>query len=223
MKRKFLDWPFLIFLFFAIIGPVATKVYGIYNHILYLPPFTWMDTQPKVNPQESSDVFADGRGMQEAHATAIAQNSINTQINSGYVKEDLSTVYSNPLAITLETLKTGQKDYKTFCTPCHGDLGDGGDSGTLRGSHFAPPSLHSKKLKTSSDGLIYQIIVRGQNSMPSYTKQIPIENRWAIVHYIRALQRSKDAKESDLDRVVETTGDPKDEKNEDTKSVEGHH
>lgn len=219
MKRKFLDWPFLIFLFFAVIGPVGTKVYGIYNHILYLPPFNWMDIQPKVNPQEASDIFADGRGMQEAYSSAVAQNGINAEINEEYVKEDLSQFFANPIEVNLESLSDGQKEYNTYCTPCHGTLGDGGASGTLRGGHFAPPSLHSKKLKTGPDGLIYQIIVRGQNTMPSYAKQIPVEKRWVIVHYIRALQRAKDAKDSDLDRVVKKS----EAKVEETKSAEEHH
>ncbi|PCJ60523.1 MAG: hypothetical protein COA79_08095 [Planctomycetota bacterium] len=219
MKRKFLDWPFLIFLFFAIIGPVGTKVYGIYNHILYLPPFTWMDTQPKINPQEASDLFKDGRGMQEPVADTVSRIGINTHIINSFSSQDLSSYFSNPLEPTKEVFSRGQKDFKTYCTPCHGEIGDGGNTGTLRGGHFAPPSLHSGKLKKATDGFIYQIIIRGQNTMPSYAKQIPVENRWAIIHYIRALQRAKDANVKDLDRVEKKS----DKKEVEKKSTEDHH
>lgn len=201
-KVKFMDWPFLLFLFFAIMGPVGTKVYLIYNHALYNVPFDWMDNQPKINPQEKSEVFSDQRGMQPAVEGTIAKGWLNHQMEVGYAQEDLSAYYSNPVAITEESLLKGAENYRVYCSICHGDLGNGGLTGKLKGGHFAPPSFHSKILKEGSDGLIYQAIVRGKNTMPSYAKQIPADVRWAIVNYIRVLQRSQDAKEADLEVKV---------------------
>lgn len=198
-KVKFMDWPFLLFLFFAIMGPIGTKVYLIYNHALYNVPFDWMDSQAKLNPQNSSDVFADQHGMQNPVEGTIAKGWVNQQVGEGFGIEDLSTFYANPIAVTPENLKKGAESYRIYCSICHGDLGNGGATGKLKGGHFAPPSIHSQKLKEGSDGLIYQIIMRGQNSMPSYAKQIPADVRWSIVNYIRVLQRSQGAKPTDLD------------------------
>ena len=63
------------------------------------------------------------------------------------------------------------------------------------GRGLKPPSLHSTKLKEWPDGKIYHVISEGQNVMPGYAKQILADERWAVVHYVRALQRAKDAKE----------------------------
>jgi mono/diheme cytochrome c family protein len=90
----------------------------------------------------------------------------------------------------------GQKKYDTFCSPCHGYHGEG-DS-RLRGQFPNPPSLHSEKIRNWKDGRIFHVITDGQNVMPSYSSQITTEERWAVVNYIRVLQRALNAKESDL-------------------------
>ncbi len=213
-KTKFMDWPFLLFLFFGVIGPVGTKVYMVYNHLLYTVPFTWLDEQPKMNPQEASDVFIDGKGMQVQVEGTVARNAgAQEYVNT---TEDLKAYYANPLLRTKEVLEAGQKQYSIYCGVCHGPLGDGGETGTLRGGHFSPPSLHSGVLKNETDGYFYQLIVQGRNTMPSYAKQISVENRWAIVHYIRVLQRAKDAKQSDLSVKLESGAS-------ESQSAEGHH
>ena len=84
----------------------------------------------------------------------------------------------------------------TFCSPCHGNFGRG-DS-RLRGQFPNPPTLHSEKVRNWPDGSIFHVITEGQNVMPSYATQVPRENRWAIIQYIRVLQRAQNAKESDL-------------------------
>lgn len=198
-KVRFMDWPFLLILFFLIMGPLGTKFYLIFNHMLYNVPFNWMETQPKLNPQKGSDVFENHRGMQNPVEGTIAKGWVNQQVGEGFGVEDLSSFYTNPIAITPESLKKGADYFRVYCSICHGDLGDGGLTGKLRGGHFVPPSFHSQKLKDAPDGLIYQIIMRGQNSMPSYAKQIPADVRWSIVNYIRVLQRSQGAKPTDLD------------------------
>ncbi|MCB0753622.1 MAG: cytochrome c, partial [Ignavibacteriae bacterium] len=86
--------------------------------------------------------------------------------------------------------------FNIYCSPCHGYLAEG-DS-RLRGQFPNPPSLHSEKVRGWSDGRIYHVIVSGQNVMPSYSSQLSREERWAVVNYIRVLQRSLNAKESDL-------------------------
>lgn len=226
-KVKFMDWPFLLFLFFAVMGPVGTKVYLFYNHALYTTPYNWMETQEKLTPQKKSEVFHDQRGMQTPSEGTLASGWLNTEVNHSLAaaSEDLKDVFANPIALTSNSLKSGAENYRVYCSICHGDLGDGGLTGKLKGGHFTPPSLHSSKLKDGPDGLIYQIIVRGQNTMPSYEKQIPADVRWDIVNYIRVLQRSQNAKEADLEaKLVDVGGALKTDAKSDVKSgKEGHH
>jgi mono/diheme cytochrome c family protein len=198
-KVKFLDWPFLLILFFLVLGPIGTKVYLIYNVALYEVPFNWMETQTKVNPQKMNEMFEDKHGMQMPVDGTVASGWLNQQVGEGLGQEDLSSFYANPIAVTPESLKKGGDNYRVYCSICHGDLGNGGLTAKLKGGHFNAPSFHSQKLKEAPDGTIYQIIMRGQNTMPSYAKQIPADVRWSIVNYIRVLQRSQNAKEADTE------------------------
>ena len=86
--------------------------------------------------------------------------------------------------------------FESKCSPCHGYYGEG-DS-RLHGKFPAPPTLHSKKVTEWQDGNIYHVISQGQNIMPSYAKQLTRDERWAVIHYIRALQRSLKPKDTDL-------------------------
>jgi mono/diheme cytochrome c family protein len=219
-KVKFMDWPFLLILFFLIMGPLGTKFYLFYNHALYTIPYNWMETQTKLTPQNKSEVFADQRGMQTPVEETIAHGSLSQKLVEGFGQEDMSSFYANPVAVTAESLKKGADYYRVYCSVCHGDLGNGGSTGKLKGGHFAPPSFHSQKLKEGPDGLIYQVIMRGQNSMASYAKQIPVDARWAIVNYIRVLQRSQGAKDSDLDIKINDESTAKAEVNS---AKEGSH
>ncbi len=103
----------------------------------------------------------------------------------------------NPLAgdFSAETLELGQKNYVIYCGVCHGMKGDG--LGPVAAAMAVkPPALLSDKVRTFPDGRIYHIIVRGQGVMGSYASQIPApkrkdekDRRWAIVNYIRSLQK----------------------------------
>jgi mono/diheme cytochrome c family protein len=85
-------------------------------------------------------------------------------------------------------LEAGRKYYNTFCVVCHGVVGDG--KGYIVPKFTQPPSLLSDKVRNWPDGRIYHIATVGQGLMPSYKQQIPSEQRWAIIHYLRALQRA---------------------------------
>ncbi|MFZ9595570.1 MAG: c-type cytochrome [Bdellovibrionia bacterium] len=95
----------------------------------------------------------------------------------------------NPLQPTLEVLKRGKHVYETYCIVCHGPSAEG--DGYIVPKYPRPPSLHSEKVTQWNDGSIYHVITMGQNLMPSYASQIASGDRWATIHYVRALQRSK--------------------------------
>ena len=107
----------------------------------------------------------------------------------------------NPLPRDMKTLKRGQKMFNTFCIVCHGPFGDG--DGSIIPKFPKPPSLQASKIENYPDGRIYHIITEGQNVMPSYASQILPRDRWAIIHYLRALYRAKHASSGDVQKAEE--------------------
>lgn len=101
----------------------------------------------------------------------------------------------NPLSPTKDVLARGQYVFQTYCMVCHGPAGEG--DGSVVPKMPRPPSLQSDKIRGWPDGNIYHVITMGQNIMPSYAAQIPPADRWSAIHYIRALQRSKNPLSSD--------------------------
>ncbi len=102
----------------------------------------------------------------------------------------------NPVAFNRANLLRGQTVYNAQCKACHGEDGQGG--GTIVPKFQRPPSLHSEKIRGYSDGQIFHVVTVGQNIMPSYAGQVSVDDRWAVVNYIRVLQRSQAPTEQDL-------------------------
>lgn len=192
-KPTVFEPKFIVFL--AVTAIVFSGVtYFALNKLMFMQPFNWMMEQEKIVPQESSTIFADGFGMREPVEGTIMRGSIPYPY---FGKPEVAAdKMINPLDFTKANLELGQKKYDTFCSPCHGYFGEG-DS-RLRGQFPNPPSLHSEKVREWTDGRIYHVLVEGQNVMPSYSSQMTREEMWASILYIRTLQRSLNAKESDL-------------------------
>ena len=110
--------------------------------------------------------------------------------------EEAGRALKNPLKPTESVLKRGQHLFNTYCIVCHGPAGEG--DGTIVPKFPRPPSLQSDKVRTWSDGRMYHVMTAGQNLMPSYASQIAPGDRWAVIQYVRALQRSKHPTPNDL-------------------------
>lgn len=170
--------------------------YLFINKILYLPPFDWMMEQPRFNVQSTTNYFEDGHSMRLPVQGSVARGFIPYPYLLGANADSIGKFLINPLFNSKATLELGKKKYLTFCSPCHGNFGNG-DS-RLKGQFPNPPTLHSDKIRNWSDGAIFHTITVGQNVMPAYQNQISRDERWAVVKYIRTLQRAYNAKESDL-------------------------
>ena len=112
----------------------------------------------------------------------------------------------NPLPRTQAVLERGHKVFMNTCVVCHGPEGDG--QGYIVPIYPMPPTLHSQKVRNWPDGRIFHVITRGQNLMPSYATQILPEDRWAVIHYVRALERSHlpvDSTKASLAPAADTT------------------
>jgi mono/diheme cytochrome c family protein len=98
-------------------------------------------------------------------------------------------------------LQAGREGYRTYCAPCHGVLGDG--KPTLTAAYGAKPAnLTSQAIRDYPDGRIYHVIAAGRNAMPGYSWELNQDQRWAVVDYVRALQRSQSAMDSDVPEGV---------------------
>lgn len=172
---------------------VSGLTYVSLNKLLYITPFDWMMEQDKVIPQERSEFYSDEFGMRQPVEGTVARGFLPYPFTGIAEPENY---LPNPLMATKEVMKLGEEKFLTFCSPCHGNYAEG-DS-RLQGQFPNPPTLHSTRGREMSDGQLYHIIVNGQNVMPSYAPQTTEEERWAIVHYIRALQRAKNASQSDI-------------------------
>lgn len=183
-----------IYLLIAVAVVTALGGYGAIGKLVNILPYDWMHNQFRVNPQTRSDIFKDGRSMQRPVDGTVARGFMPYEYTG--MPDSLVKLLSNPVPMSEFSIERGKKQYNTYCSPCHGYFG-AGDS-RLNGQFPNPPTLHSKKVRDWADGNIYNVMTNGQNVMPSYAKQISRDDRWAIVNYIRVLQRAENAKDTDL-------------------------
>lgn len=192
-KNTVLQPKFLTFLLVLILG-VSGATYFTLNKLMFMVPFNWMREQEKNIPQEQSAFFDDEFAMRKPVAGTISRGNMPYKFIGQ--PEIAGVELLNPLPVSKENLELGKIKYDIYCSPCHGYFAEG-DS-RLNDQFPNPPSLHSKKARDWSDGRIFSILTEGQNVMPSYAYQLDRNERWAVILYIRALQRSLNAKESDL-------------------------
>ena len=161
-----------------------------------------MDFVQRMEAQEANAFFADNSAQRQPVAGTVRRGLLQTTANAPFFYgRDASGEYvpEIPVEVTGDLLARGQERYGIYCTVCHGIAGDGrgivavGNGG--QGYGFAVPSYHTEGLKARPDGYIYDVILNGVNSMPSYGHEMPASDRWAVVAYVRALQLTQDAPE----------------------------
>lgn len=157
-----------------------------------------MDNQPKYKAQAESYFFKDGAAMRMPVPGTVARGDLRADpVYYQGKNADGSLVLSSPEEITLELLKRGQERYNIYCAPCHDRTG-AGQGIVIKKGFLPPPSLHLDRLREAPDGHLFDVIGNGIRNMPGYDHQIQVADRWAIVAYIRALQRSQNARRSDV-------------------------
>ena len=95
-----------------------------------------------------------------------------------------------PIPVTKETVRRGKERFEIFCSACHGLTGNGDGMIVRRGFRRAA-SFNDERLIQAPVGHFFDAITNGWGAMPSYAPQIPPQDRWAIITYIRALQLSQ--------------------------------
>ena len=156
-----------------------------------------MHDAPRYDPLEASLVLRNGSSAQPIVEGTVPRGFLRDDEAFYTAKIDGQPVDAFPFAITRDDLDRGQERFNIYCAPCHGRTGAGNGMVVQRGFRQAT-SLHVDRLRAMPVGYFYDVITSGFGVMPDYRAQIPPDDRWRIVAYVRALQLSRAATEADL-------------------------
>jgi mono/diheme cytochrome c family protein len=157
-----------------------------------------MYDQQKYLPQAESKFFADSSAMRTPVPGTVERGFLHED-NIYYTgKDDKGNFVKHaPVEITTQLLDHGRERFDIYCSPCHSRVGDGKGIMVSRG-YVPPPNFHTDQIRNMPDGEIFDVITHGIRNMPSYSHQISPDDRWAIITYLRALQRSHNATIDDV-------------------------
>ena len=184
----------------------ATLVAGCIGAARSEPPVVGirnMYNQPRYDTQERQPFFADQRSMRpEIEGTISRESEKFIHWATGRDAKDENWLMETPAGIAKRNggpeafIARGKDRYEVYCVPCHSYSGDGKGmvsrrAAALGASGLVAPTFHDDRLRHIPDGQLYATIKNGLRNMPSYAHNIPVDDRWAIVQYVRALQLSQ--------------------------------
>jgi len=206
-----------VYLVTAFLVVLTVSVFGLRGTLFTRPPmdvfpewaFPAMRHQSKVKHQAASAFFADGRadrplppGVVPSSYGPAGQPLRND--DALYSGKDATGAFvaTIPASLTVDRqfLARGQQGYIIYCAPCHGALGDGNGI-TKQYGMGATPTYHDDRLRQIADGDLYNTITNGKNNMLSYADKLTPDERWAVVAYVRALQRAQAGSVADVPEV----------------------
>lgn len=157
-----------------------------------------MHNQPKAKPQSSSAFFADGRTGRLPVEGTVAQGQLgeDDHLHRGKVNGIFVTTF--PFKIDAAVMARGRERYTIYCAPCHGATGLGNGMVIQRGFKVPAASHHLERLRNAPVGYWFDVITNGFGVMFGYAAQVPVNDRWAIIAYVRALQLSRNATIADI-------------------------
>ncbi len=161
--------------------------------------FNDMVRQVKFRPQHPNGFFGNERTSQTFVSGTVARGSHweDNVVNNGKIPGTTNFVDVIPVAVNESLMMRGRQRYSISCRPCHGALGDGNGI-TKKFGMAVVATLHDPRIVGLADGEIFNTITHGKNLMGGYGPNIVIQDRWAIVAYVRALQRSRLALPEDV-------------------------
>jgi len=165
-----------------------------------------MDNQQRFESQQANTWFADGRAMRLPVEGVVARGrlDLDAHYTKGLVGEAYAEDFPDRVELTNPLIARGAQRYRIYCAPCHGLSGYGDGMVARRadrlqqGTWVPPSSFHIEPAATRPVGHLFNTVTNGIRSMPSYGSQIAVEDRWAIVAYVKALQRSQHASTDDV-------------------------
>lgn len=198
--------------FFIVV--LAVSILGFRGSISTKPPLELipdMDHQAKYKPQAESPFFADGRVDRPLPAGVVAYGRTSTSgspdgtflhaDDATYLGKntDGSWVAGFPKSVKVDArfMARGQDRFTIYCAPCHGALGDGNGI-TKQYGMGATPSYHDDRLRKMAEGEIFNTVTNGKGNMLSQADKLSAEDRWAVIAYVRALQRAENGTAADV-------------------------
>jgi len=209
---------FIAFILGGISIAILAGFRGTHSPLSPLQIFPDMKIQPRYDPQHESSFFANGSAAREPVAGTIplgytlpgsylqAGAKNGTLHPTGFSDQPdyyntgkFGDVYGDgfPLDVTEALVKRGQDRFNITCAVCHGKVGMANGITTQFGL-AAVANLQDDRIRTMPDGQIFSTITNGKTTMGAYGPTIAVEDRWAIVAYLRALQKSQSMKLADL-------------------------
>ncbi len=194
---------------FFLICVFVVSVAGFRGSTSRRPPiemFDDMDRQLKLRPQKEFGFSADNRSSRLPVAGTIARGSHyeDTPALTGRIPGTTNGVDLIPIPVTRKLLQRGQERFQINCLPCHGALGDGNGI-TKKYGMAVVANLHEARIVKLPDGEIFNVITSGKGLMGAYGANVVPEDRWAIIAYLRALQRSRLASVEDVPAEMQST------------------
>jgi mono/diheme cytochrome c family protein len=186
---------------------IAAKARTSHSSEPHIHIFPDMDFQPKYKSDQAMDLFADGRENRGELAGTVARGSLNADdlFYRGLDNGAWATGFPKQLDVNEQLMKRGKNRFEIYCTPCHGYDGRGMGAVPTRvaagGGAWQARNLVDAANPVVIDmpnGQLFNTISNGYNTMMGYAAQIPYADRWAIVLYVRALQRSQNASLEDI-------------------------
>jgi len=156
-----------------------------------------MYDQPKYKTLGESGFYADRRASRPLPEGTVARGWLREDPRLSEGKDGRVLVTALPMPLTRELLLRGRERFNIFCAPCHDRTG-GGRGMVVRRGYQPPPSLHIERLRDAPVGHFFDVMSNGLGAMPDYASQVPVEDRWAIAAYVKALQLSQYAPVSDV-------------------------
>ena len=206
MRNVYLVTAFVCVLLVSIFGFRGTKFTSPPLDVFPEWAFPGMKYQPKLRPQSASTFFADGRAdrMPVEHTVMRGMLREDDHLNRG---KDATGAFARgfPPALTVDMkfVERGRDRYTIYCLPCHGAVGDG-QGITKQYGMGATPTYHDDRLRKMAEGEIFNTITVGspnKNMLPYADKLLP-EDRWAVVAYVRSLQRAQQGTAADVTDAV---------------------
>jgi|CZKI01.1.fsa_nt_gi mono/diheme cytochrome c family protein len=196
-----------IYLITAFVAVLTVSLLGLRGRRFVQPPvdvfpewaFPGMKYQPKLTQQTASPFFADGRSDRAPPPGTVPASygpAGQALRNDGFLyagkAPDGSWARGFPRALKVDMalLERGRDRFTIYCAPCHGALGDG--NGVMRAYGMgATASYHDERLRKMAEGEIFNTITSGKGQMNPYGDKLAPADRWAVVAYVRALQRAR--------------------------------
>ncbi len=200
-----------VYLVTALLVVLTISIAGFRGRRSTKPPvevFPDMDRQAKYKPELESKFFADGRVDRPLPPGAVPRGR-TVAADPDYLRQDdflyrgktangkFARGFPPELVLNEQFMARGRERYTIYCAPCHGALGDG--QGVTRGyGMVTTASYQDDRIRQMTEGEIFNTITNGKNTMNSYADKLSPGDRWAVIAYVRALERARHGSVADV-------------------------